>query len=58
VGAQYGFDRGPNLYGQIGTIDVGATNETFFSLGATVALGSQRGTTFGSRSLLDIVPGY
>lgn len=58
LGAQYGFDRGPNLYGQIGTIDVGATNETFFSLGATVALGSQRGTTFGSRSLLDIVPGY
>ncbi len=58
LGAQYRFERGPKLYAEIGTIDVGSSNEPFFSLGATVALGSQRGTTFGSRSLLDIVPGF
>ncbi len=58
IGAQYQFNGGPAIYAQVGTIDVGTANETFVTLGATIALGSQRGTTFESRSLLDIAPGF
>lgn len=62
LGAEYEIAGGPQFYAEIGTVDAdgfGVTaEETFIGLGARVAFGAERGTTFGQRSLFEILPGF
>ncbi len=61
VGGEFKIDRGPVLYAQIGGInaddDPARDNEAFVGIGARIDFGPGAGTTFGSRSLFDVVPG-
>ncbi len=62
LGAEYEITGGPQFYAEIGSV----TDETFgdddsqafIGLGARVAFGAERGTTFGQRSLFEIKPGF
>lgn len=56
AGAEYALGLGPTLYGEVGRVS-GEESETYLSLGARIAIGPNRGTTFGSRGLFDAVPG-
>lgn len=66
VGGEFRFagGRGPALYAEVGRI--GADDEasgvddgsTFVGVGARIAVGANRGTTFGSRGLGEVVGGF
>ena len=62
IGAEYEIAGGPQFYAEIGTVDADgfgvSADETFIGLGARVAFGAERGTTFGQRSLFEILPGF
>ena len=58
LGAEYQMQGGPAFHAELGQIGLSDTDETYLSIGATVAIGATRGTTFGRRSLLEILPGY
>lgn len=63
VGGAYRFgEGGPSLFGEIGRVSVDAggedSAETFVTLGARLALGRNDGTTFGSRSLFEVLSGF
>lgn len=62
VGAEYEVVGGPQFYAEIGNVSAEAdgidADETFIGLGARVAFGAERGTTFGQRSLFEILPGF
>ena len=56
AGASYTFNAGPSLYAEIGQINnEDSDDSTFVGLGASVAFGADRGTTFGIRSAFDAV---
>lgn len=61
LGGGYQIDGGPRLWGELGRIDAeeGAFtgDETYLAIGAEINFGPNSGTSFGSRSLFDIVPG-
>ena len=63
IGGAYRFgDGAPSLFGQIGRLNVDNgvedSAETFVTLGARLAIGPNRGTTFGSRGLFEILSGF
>ena len=62
IGAQYDMPGGPQFYAHIGTISVEAAglaaDQSFIGVGARVAFGTQRGTTFDGRSSLAPVAGF
>ncbi|RYH02771.1 hypothetical protein EU805_09215 [Salipiger sp. IMCC34102] len=62
IGAEYRMLRGPSVYAKLGQAsrDTAAGDDSygFVSLGVEVAFGAARGTTFDTRSLLDVVPGF
>lgn len=62
VGAEYRMGAGPALYAQVGRLGAESAGtsdgETFVTLGARIGLGPSGGTTFGSRSLFDVVSGF
>lgn len=62
IGGTYEINRGPELYGQIGqrssTIAGSDDSSTFVELGASIKFGTNRGTTFDSRSLFELFPNY
>lgn len=62
LGAEYEVSGGPEFYAEIGTVNADGfgvdAEETFIGLGARVAFGAERGTTFGQRSLFEILPGF
>ncbi|MEJ6398951.1 hypothetical protein [Yoonia sp. 208BN28-4] len=62
VGAQYDMLDGPQFYVEVGQTDVEvggiSDDDTFIAVGTRVAIGAQRGTTFGPRSLFEILPGF
>ena len=62
LGASYTIDSGPRFTAKVGQarIDDGTTDETFafISVGVDVAFGNQRGTTFDTRSIFDVIPGF
>lgn len=62
IGGQYVIDGGPQFYAEIGNASVetgGVTaDQNFIGIGARVAIGNQRGTTFNPRSLYEILPGF
>ncbi|WP_341213464.1 hypothetical protein [uncultured Limimaricola sp.] len=61
LGGGYQIDGGPRLWGELGRIEAedGAFtgDETYLAIGAEIGFGRNSGTSFGSRSLFDIVPG-
>ncbi len=63
VGLDYEIANGnTTLYGEIGSVDVSASNtslgsNTFIGIGAKFDLGADRGTTFGRRGVLNFFPG-
>ena len=57
LGAEYQLGLGPTLYAELGRISADDDSENYVSIGARLAIGPNNGTTFGSRSLFDIVPG-
>ena len=61
LGGGYRIDGGPRLWGELGRIgaDEGAFtgDETYLAIGAEIGFGPNAGTSFGNRSLFDIVPG-
>ncbi|EYD72220.1 hypothetical protein [Limimaricola hongkongensis] len=61
LGGGYRIDGGPRLWGELGRIeaddDAFTGDETYLAIGAEIGFGPNAGTTFGSRSLFDIVPG-
>lgn len=62
LGAEYELSGGPQFYAELGSVSVESggvsADQTFIGVGARVAFGAQRGTTFGSRSLFEITPGF
>jgi hypothetical protein len=65
LGGEYRFnDTGPAVYGEIGRLSVEDDAETFgvsttyFGLGARIAIGPNRGTTFDSRGLRELLSGF
>ncbi|SDE83890.1 hypothetical protein [Limimaricola pyoseonensis] len=62
LGGGYAFDEGFDLWGEIGRVesddDAFGEDETFISVGATIGFGLRSGTSFGNRSLFDVVPGF
>lgn len=62
AGAEYALGEGPRLYGEIGRVGFGEDDPrdsaTFLGLGARIDFGPASGTTFGRRSLIDVIPGY
>lgn len=62
VGAEYQMDVGPQFYAQVGRIsgDVDGQSDGvgFFTVGAKVAFGASRGTTFTNRSIFEVLPGF
>lgn len=55
AGASYTFVAGPSLYAEVGQTSVGDEDSTFIGIGANVAFGADRGTTFDIRSAFDSV---
>lgn len=55
IGAQYQIANGPALFAELGRLSDDGDSATFLSLGASIAIGGQGGTTFGSRSIYDIL---
>lgn len=62
IGGQYEMQDGPQFYVELGqtNVEVGGIgfDDTFIAVGTRVAIGAQRGTTFGPRSLFEILPGF
>ena len=62
VGAQYQLDGGPAFYAKIGNVTAEFAgddeSQAFIGIGATIAFGAERGTTFDQRSLFEVVPGF
>ena len=62
LGASYAIASGPTFTAKIGQarIDDGTTDDSFafISVGVDVAFGNQRGTTFDTRSIFDVLPGF
>lgn len=62
VGAEYQLSTGLEFYAELGkvTAEVGSLSDdqTYIGVGATIAFGSGRGTTFDQRSLFEILPGF
>lgn len=63
VSGSYHAGRGTNLYAEIGSAHLNNTgigpdvSETFVGLGMEFTFGANRGSTFGNRSLADLIPG-
>lgn len=58
AGAEYQFTNGPSVYAEIGNLDIDTGNSAFIGLGATVAFGAARGTTFDRRGAFEtLIPG-
>jgi len=58
VGGEYRLPGGPAVFAEIGQEDADGDAEIFLSLGARIGIGMQGGTTFGRRSIADLLPGY
>ncbi|MFZ3584109.1 hypothetical protein ACOI1H_18375 [Loktanella sp. DJP18] len=62
IGAEYELAVGPEFYAHIGRVtgDIDGSSDSvgFFGIGAKVAFGATRGTTFSNRSVLDVLPGF
>jgi len=62
IGAQYELQGGPQFFAKFGSISVenGGVGEdqTFIGIGARVAFGAARGTTFNGHSSFDAVAGF
>ena len=58
LGGQYAFLRGPEVYGEIGSVTSDDEDEIFIGAGARIEFGAARGTTFDRRSLFDVLPGF
>lgn len=62
AGVEYQMMSGPEFYAQIGHAELdsslGSESAGFVTVGAKVAFGQNRGTTFDNRSLLEAVPGF
>lgn len=62
IGGAYQMAAGPEFYAQIGRVtgDFGGASDSvgFFTIGAKVAFGASRGTTFSNRSVLSVLPGF
>lgn len=58
IGGEYQFGLGPVLYAEYGKVDDGSLDETYLSIGARLSIGPNQGTTFSSRSIFEIVPGF
>ncbi|MCP1167207.1 hypothetical protein NHG85_01475 [Limimaricola sp. ASW11-118] len=61
LGGGYRIDGGPRLWGELGRIEAEdeafGGDETFLAIGAEIGFGALSGTSFGTRSLFDVVPG-
>jgi len=61
LGGGYQIDGGPELWGELGRIkdedDAFGGDETYLAIGAEIGFGQLSGTTFGTRSLFDVVSG-
>ena len=59
VGGQYDLNGGPSFYAKVGSVNAdGRDDQTFISIGAEVAFGAKRGTTFDQRSTFESLGGY
>lgn len=62
VGGAYEMENGPQFYAEVGQMsaDTGTVSqsETYVGLGARVAFGTHRGTTFDKRSIFEILPSF
>lgn len=62
LGAQYEIANGPQVYAHVGNISAGdsssAEDQTFIGIGARVAFGAARGTTFEGHSIFDAIAGF
>lgn len=61
IGAAYNVGQGANVYGEVGSarasIGSQSDSEAFVGVGLRLNFGAKRGTTFGRRGLLDLLPG-
>ncbi|MCL6284347.1 porin [Ruegeria sp. 2012CJ41-6] len=61
VGADYNLGSGAHIYGELGGaragVDSFSRTEAYIAAGLRINFGSERGTTFGRRGLLDKLPG-
>ncbi|NCQ36414.1 hypothetical protein GW813_15360, partial [bacterium] len=55
IGGQYQISGGPAVFAELGRLTEAGDSSGFLSLGASIAIGPQGGTTFGSRSIYDIL---
>lgn len=60
LGGEYRFgERGPAVYAEIGRLSAdGAEPDRFIGLGARIAIGPNRGTTFESRGINEVLAGF
>ncbi len=55
IGAEYRLANGPAVFAELGRITDEGDSASYLSLGASIAIGAQGGTTFGSRSIYGIL---
>jgi hypothetical protein len=62
IGGQYEIAGGPQFYAEVGNVSAESggveADQTFVGVGARIAFGAERGTTFEQRSLFEILPGF
>ncbi|NAZ36953.1 hypothetical protein [Rubellimicrobium sp. CFH 75288] len=57
-GGDYALGFGPTVYGELGRFSTEGFGETYVTVGARIAIGPRGGTTFGSRSVFSVIPGF
>jgi hypothetical protein len=59
LGAEYGFNAGPSVYAEVGSLSIGDVDDSFVGLGASIEFGSNGGTTFDRRGIFaSVIPGF
>jgi hypothetical protein len=58
VGAEYDLGFGPTVYGEVGRVSTEGDGATYVGVGARLGIGQKGGTTFGSRGIFEVIPGF
>jgi hypothetical protein len=61
VKVDHDLNQSLNIHAEVGSLKASAFglsgSDTFVGIGAKIKFGADRGTTFGKRGLLDMIPG-
>jgi hypothetical protein len=58
LGGAYALNFGPSVFAELGRVGGDGGSGNYISVGARIAIGPNRGTTFENRGVLEILPGF